>query len=888
MARHGSQSSQSERQVPPSPRPNNRPPAGPYNYGYPNQPAYATGYNQNIPHGRGGNFRNPSGAQPFQPVGGNVGGMQQFQRPGGPQPPRSPQTMPTTIPQHAMYGLQHMPVQAAGSYVTPPYPSSPFPSTPQPFMDLTRGDLQYAPTQFDQQLQGQYIYQQFHQSQLQPSQHPPFNTQPPQQQLFNPSVPPPSYSPSRPVNQPMSRTTSEVNHLPQQTPTASSPAQKEEHLSFVKPKKNSAIRIVNPDTKAEITFPKVSLAKSLPNRTPSPVVKTSTPVKTIVPSRISHSPAPSTDVDRPSSAPRSKNEVTEEMKTKIQISLESQEAAEKEKTEREKAEKEKAEKEKAEKERAEKEEAERIEREKKLEEEKREKEEAERLEKERQEEEERKKLEELERIKREEEEAERKAEEERIAAEKARVEEAARIAKEKADEEAARLAKEKEEEQAAAAAAAEAAAEAASGSTVVVTETPVQERRASLGGSRKMAPPPITVKDDDSLSDGLQSAALKTASFIKHDDLLSTKYPTPYKSPDPAINAKFGSKGFHYDLEFLNQFRDVYKDKPSEDWDTKIKETMGDIDARNQRPISGPGRTVSSSAFQMGQFKPSPAVRPQTTLPSLSTGTQYTPITATFPPRPNRQLSAGGQSMQSPASPSGRTQSRSQRQNSRRAPAPPPPPAEPPIEPLPVNPNRWKPQRTETSLGPLPSGADSNKLTPDVVQRKVKSLLNKLTMEKFDKITDQILEIASQSRTETDGRTLRQIIQLTFEKATDEPNFSEMYALFCRKIMETIDPNITDPAVVNKDGQPLTGGQLFRKYLLNRCQEEFEKGWKVNLPPKPDEDAVGKEAELLSEEYYVAAKAKRQGLGLVQFIGELFKLGMLIEKIMYDLVLNVF
>jgi translation initiation factor 4G len=142
----------------------------------------------------------------------------------------------------------------------------------------------------------------------------------------------------------------------------------------------------------------------------------------------------------------------------------------------------------------------------------------------------------------------------------------------------------------------------------------------------------------------------------------------------------------------------------------------------------------------------------------------------------------------------------------------------------------------------------------------------------------KILDIAGQSCTETDGRTLRQIIQLTFEKATDEP---EMYALFCRKIMAMIDPNITDPAVLNNDGQPLTGGQLFRQYLLNRCQEEFERGWKVNLPPKPEDHATGKEAELLSEAYYNAAKAKRQGLGLVHFIGELFKLNMLIEKIMY-------
>jgi translation initiation factor 4G len=242
--------------------------------------------------------------------------------------------------------------------------------------------------------------------------------------------------------------------------------------------------------------------------------------------------------------------------------------------------------------------------------------------------------------------------------------------------------------------------------------------------------------------------------------------------------------------------------------------------------------------------------------------------------------------MQAPASPGGRNQSKNQRTSSRRAPPPPPPSSEPPVEPLLPSANRWKPQRADVALGP-PPGAEATKLTPEVVQRKVKSLLNKLTLEKFDKITDQILEIASQSRHETDGRTLRQIIQLTFEKATDEPTFSEMYATFCRKIMETIDPSITDPAVLNKDGQPLTGGQLFRKYLLNRCQEEFERGWKINLPPKPDENATGKEAELLSDEYYIAAKAKRQGLGLVQFIGELFKLNMLIEKIMYECIIRL-
>jgi translation initiation factor 4G len=164
-----------------------------------------------------------------------------------------------------------------------------------------------------------------------------------------------------------------------------------------------------------------------------------------------------------------------------------------------------------------------------------------------------------------------------------------------------------------------------------------------------------------------------------------------------------------------------------------------------------------------------------------------------------------------------------------------------------------------------------------------------MTPEKFDRIADQILLIASQSKDESDGRTLRQVIQLTFEKATDEAHWASMYAKFCKRMLETMSPDVRDERIKDKNGNVVSGGNLFRKYLLNRCQEEFERGWTVNLPDKPDEeeDAAGKktaEAALLSDEYYAAAAAKRRGLGLVQFIGELYKLGMLTERIMHECV----
>ncbi|KAG2153178.1 armadillo-type protein [Suillus clintonianus] len=215
-----------------------------------------------------------------------------------------------------------------------------------------------------------------------------------------------------------------------------------------------------------------------------------------------------------------------------------------------------------------------------------------------------------------------------------------------------------------------------------------------------------------------------------------------------------------------------------------------------------------------------------------------------------------------------------------------------PVVPLEQSANRWVPASTARKVQP---DVDS----PELVDRKVKALLNKLTMEKFESISDQIIHWANKSVNEKDGRTLIQVIRLVFEKATDEAAWSEMYARLCRKMMEQISPEVQDDGIKNSDGKPIAGGQLFRKYLLNRCQEDFERGWVAKeataaaAAAKASDDQATKdanekkdteEAELYSEEYYAAQKAKRQGLGLIKFIGELFKLQMLTERIMHECV----
>lgn len=412
------------------------------------------------------------------------------------------------------------------------------------------------------------------------------------------------------------------------------------------------------------------------------------------------------------------------------------------------------------------------------------------------------------------------------------------------------------------------------------------------------------------------SATLKALQASKKLlDLSKVVYPADIASPNQALNANApADRKFKYDKEFLLQFQSVFKEKPSLDWDARIRDVMGEGDSARptgsaRTPSGMGGRSASSrGAPQMGSFGPMGSfggARAQ--LPAGTTSEQRFAASnaalrsGAVAANPFAQFGRPGQM----APPMGRTPSNNplgpmpgsprvgstrggSRAESKRGKHPRqgdekamPLTAGMNIGALEVSTTGWKAR----SLGPVAPGpalGGEGLMEPDVVQRKVKAALNKMTPEKFDKIADQILEIAAQSKHESDGRTLRQVIQLTFEKATDEAHWAPMYAAFARRMLESMSLDIKDENIKDKNGAVVTGGNLFRKYLLNRCQEEFERGWKVNLPPR--EEGVTEEAALLSDEYYVAAAAKRRGLGLVKFIGELFKLSMLTERIMHECV----
>jgi len=407
---------------------------------------------------------------------------------------------------------------------------------------------------------------------------------------------------------------------------------------------------------------------------------------------------------------------------------------------------------------------------------------------------------------------------------------------------------------------------------------------------------------------GMQS--LQSARFleIKSDQF---SYPEGFKSPNPALNQTGKRVGKEYDMDFLLQFQSVFKEKPTVDWDLRVKETLGEGD--------NSGRQNSRGGASMGGRQPSNRGPSQfSAMGNFASGnTRTLPAGTTSADRFNASSGRGGPmgmgrggafpgqgslsrtnslqtmaGMGGPGSPRTNTSRRgggSKRGNPSRhhdredanAAKNMPLTAGMDLKPLEKSQSGW----TARSIG-APAGAAApvdGQMPPDMVQRKVKAALNKMTPENFEKISDQIIEIANQSKQETDGRTLRQVIQLTFEKACDEAHWAGTYAKFCSKMLTSMSNEIVDETIRDRSGQPVVGGGLFRKYLLNRCQEEFERGWEANLPPMPE----GKEATLLSDEYYIAAAAKRKGLGLIQFIGELYKLGMLTVKIMHQCVLRL-
>lgn len=286
------------------------------------------------------------------------------------------------------------------------------------------------------------------------------------------------------------------------------------------------------------------------------------------------------------------------------------------------------------------------------------------------------------------------------------------------------------------------------------------------------------------------------------------------------------------------------------------------------------------------------------------------------------------------------------------------------------------------------------------VEKQIKGILNKMTKEKFDKLSNQMCEIPILSY-----EMLNLVIKLVYEKAVGEPYLSDMYANLCYRLSQTVkmsgfikiievsdedpmaepgnDPmdyepsgsvsyrwsndvatsdaeivgpfadeaGCIDAALSDEDNERTQRGDMeltlsrlvikrgnfikvmksassgayytvyfpvskadecgqqlsleiftseieaqnhaikmntFKRSLLNKCEDEFNKGdiytdWKTDKKEYEKQKASMSESERKGQEKELEFRRmniKKQMLGNIKFIGELYKLAMLKEKIM--------
>ncbi|XP_012235318.2 eukaryotic translation initiation factor 4 gamma 3 isoform X2 [Linepithema humile] len=179
--------------------------------------------------------------------------------------------------------------------------------------------------------------------------------------------------------------------------------------------------------------------------------------------------------------------------------------------------------------------------------------------------------------------------------------------------------------------------------------------------------------------------------------------------------------------------------------------------------------------------------------------------------------------------------------------------------------NAWKPTRLKQLF------ITEEDAKTEALYKRVRSVLNKLTPQKFATLVEQIkhLPIDTQER-------LQGVINLVFEKAVDEPSFSVEYALLCKEL-----------ALMEVAGGDQDCSISFKKLIITRCQKEFEKNpiddvarnRRIKEIDECTDPEKKKELQLALEDEERRIRVK--SVGNIRFIGELYKQQILTTKIMH-------
>lgn len=179
-------------------------------------------------------------------------------------------------------------------------------------------------------------------------------------------------------------------------------------------------------------------------------------------------------------------------------------------------------------------------------------------------------------------------------------------------------------------------------------------------------------------------------------------------------------------------------------------------------------------------------------------------------------------------------------------------------KPLEVNDDtRWKAKVFKGEGGAESGEGDEGK---DEILRKAMLILNKLSLTKFDKLSNAFIDCGIGR----DIDCLTGAVEMIVTKAQEEQHFASMYASLCLKLASTPMEGIDEGS---------KKGKKFKKILLERCQTEFEKDAATKIAEATegitDKDLIEYHSTLIKKHY----------LGHMRFIGELYKCDLLSIKI---------
>lgn len=181
---------------------------------------------------------------------------------------------------------------------------------------------------------------------------------------------------------------------------------------------------------------------------------------------------------------------------------------------------------------------------------------------------------------------------------------------------------------------------------------------------------------------------------------------------------------------------------------------------------------------------------------------------------------------------------------------------------------KWEPPSVRRAR--LAKEAESNKelkdqLRMEEIQGTIRGYLNKMTPEKFDTLSDQLIQWLDENI--ENSKQLKNVIAHIFEKSINEPKYGGMYAQLCKKLHRPDNTKLVFTEMRNGKPEKVA----FRRNLLNQCQKEFEKG-----NAAPDVKGSRKKREI------AIAKQKKLMTGTIKFIGQLYNEDLLPDRIMHE------